>query len=149
MNIPLWIILQFSSLKCRLHCPWAYPGLKEMSVGAGHWLGWDRPILFPYRFFFFNFRHRFDGINKGFLAVQLNTQLSLPGYSHGCQLCYGWDSWHIHVSHLFSETGREEGGPVNFQWCKLDVHDFALVRSFLSIHCCPWINTEPKDTVKT
>lgn len=86
--------------------------------------------------------HELDGIKKGFLAVELNIWISLPGYSHGCQLCYGWDSWHIHVCHLFSETWREEGGPANFQWCKLDIHDFAPVRSFLSIHCCPWTNTE-------
>lgn len=41
------------------------------------------------------------------------------GYFDGCQLRYGWDSWYGHISYILFETGREEGGPVNFQQCEL------------------------------
>lgn len=40
------------------------------------------------------------------------------GYFDGCQLRYGWDSWYGHISYILSETGREEGGPINFQQCE-------------------------------
>lgn len=147
MKIPLWIILVYSCSSV----PWSATSVVHVLQKKCHLaLGIDSVGSGPFllHIIFFYFRHRLDGIKKGFLAGELNIQVSLSGYSHGCQLCYGWDSWHIHVSHLFSEAGREEGSPVNFQWCKLDIHDFAVVRSFLSIHCCPQINTEPKDTFK-